>query len=317
MLHRHRSTARRVALVLVIVTGVLETSCSAAPDASTRSTTRLLACMASATFPYASAAGVDPTLLSVDVYTPSPDDDECSGRPLVVWIHGGGWTSGDKSEHMTDKVRLFNDAGFVFASVNYRLTDPTLAPPSPQHPTHDQDAAGAVAWLVANGERLGVDTTRVAVLGHSAGGGITAAITTDERYLGAHGLPLDAVTCAGSMDGEGYDVTAGATAAPDVWRPVYADAFGTDPTVWFDASPVNHVAPDKGIPRYFVAPRGVDWRVEQHAEFIDALHEAGVPTTVLDADSLSHADLTTLVGAPDDTQLTPPLMDFLRGCFGG
>ena len=73
------------------------------------------------------------------------------------------------------------------------------------------------------------------------------------------------------MDGEGYDVTAGATTAPDVWRPVYIDAFGTDPTVWADASPVTHVAANKGIPRYFIAPRGVDWRVDQHLAFIDAL----------------------------------------------
>ena len=302
---------------VVVVTAVLAGACGRGHETSTPSTTRLLGCATSATFPYASIPGVEPNLLGIDVYTPSAGNGDCSDRPLVVWIHGGGWTSGDKADYMADKVRLFNDAGYVFASINYRLTDPSLTPPSPQYPVHDEDAAAAVAWLITHSNGLGVDSARVAVLGHSAGGGITAAITTDERYLGAHGVPLSAISCAGSMDGEGYDVTAGATTAPDVWRPVYTDAFGTDATVWSDVSPITHVAADKGIPDYFIAPRGVDWRVDQHLAFIDALHEAGVPTTVLDANALSHADLTTLVGAPGDTELTPSLMNFLRGCFSG
>ena len=233
----------------------------------------------------------------------------------MVWVHGGGWAGGDKSEFMEDKIPLFNGAGFVFASVNYRLTDESLNPPGPQYPVHNQDTADAVAWLIEHADQLGVDPSRVAVLGHSAGGGITAAITTDEQYLGRHGLPLDTVRCAGSMDGEGYDVTAGATTAPPEWRPTYTTAFGTDPAVWAEASPINHVTAGKGIPRYFIAARGVDWRLQQHVAFVTALRQAGVAVTVLDARQLEHADLTTLVGSPGDTIVTPALMDFLGGCF--
>ena len=69
-------------------------------------------------------------------------------------------------------------------------------------------------------------------------------------------------------------ITAGATTAPEGWRPTYTNAFGTDPEVWEDASPIDHVEADKGIPRFFVAARGVDWRVEQHLAFIDALRRA-------------------------------------------
>ena len=168
-----------------------------------------------ATHRYRSVADVDPAQTSVDVMTPPAGSDGCDDRPLVLWVHGGGWTEGDKSEFMADKVRLFNDAGYVFASTNYRLTDPTLEPPQPQHPVHDEDVAAALAWLVDHAPELGIDAERVAVLGHSAGGGITAAVSTDERFLAAHDLSLDTITCAGSMDGEGYDVTAGATTAPE------------------------------------------------------------------------------------------------------
>jgi acetyl esterase/lipase len=288
---------------------------SSSPAVTTTTVTPLVACGAKRTFTYASYSGVDPNQNRLDVYAPPADAHGCTGRPLVVWVHGGGWNSGDKSEYMPDKVALFNGAGYVFASINYRLTDKTLAQPAPQYPVHDRDAADAIAWLVHHAPDIGVDPSRVAVIGHSAGGGIVAALSTDEQYLGHDHLTLRSIVCAGSMDGEGYDITAGATTSPPEVQTGYRNAFGNDPAVWKAASPIEHVAADKGIPRFFIAARGTDWRAAQHLAFIDALRNAGVPTTVLDARALEHADLATDVGAPGDTVVTPPLMDFLGGCF--
>ena len=265
------------------------------------------------TVQYASYPGVDPNLNRLDLYLPSAPEP-CRARPIVVWVHGGGWEGGDKAEFMENKVPLFNGAGYVFASVNYRLSDSS----NPDHllwPVHDDDAADAVAWLVSHAAQFGGDPRQIAVLGHSAGGGIVAAITTDDRYLGRSDLPLGAIECAGSMDGEGYDVVAGATTSPPEWQPTYLNAFGTDPARWEQASPIRYVAAGKGIPSYFVAARGIDWRLQQHIDFVDALRGAGVPTTVLDSRQLEHADLTTAVGAPGDTVVTPALMSFLHDCF--
>jgi arylformamidase len=309
-----------LAVLAVACTGPV-TSTPSTPGTAGRSpdsgapTVPLLGCDATGTFAYASHAGVDPNLTSLDVFTPPADEAGCSGRPMVVWVHGGGWTSGDKSEYMTDKVTLFNGAGFVFASINYRLTDKDLPSPAPQHPVHDQDAADALAWLIDHAAELGGDPDRIAVLGHSAGGGIVSAVATDESYLGRSGVPLDALDCVGSMDGEGYDVVAGATTSPVEIQTGYRNVFGSDPAVWERASPIRHVAPDAGIARFFIAARGTDWRIGQHLAFIEALRMAGIPATVLDATALEHADLATDVGAPDDTVVTPALMDFLAGCF--
>ena len=209
---------------------LLAAACGGSTTGASSSTTLApLGCGTASTFTYETIPGVDPNLTSLDVYTPPAVDGSCTGRPLVVWVHGGGWAGGDKSEFMEYKIPLFAGAGFVFASVNYRLTDTALTPPSPQYPVHDDDTAASIAWLIDNAAALGVDPSHVAVLGHSAGGGITAAVTTDDRYLGAHGVELDAVSCAASMDGEGYDITAGATASPPEWQPTYTNAFGTDP----------------------------------------------------------------------------------------
>src|SRR5436305_8308058 len=53
---------------------------------------------------------------TLDVYAPA----EGKNHPVVVWIHGGGWQAGDKSD-VQKKPRAFTDKGFVFVSINYRL----------------------------------------------------------------------------------------------------------------------------------------------------------------------------------------------------
>ena len=56
---------------------------------------------------------------------------DCAAVPVVVWVHGGAFATGDKANFAADKVDLFNDAGWAFASVNYRL--PTRHTPYPSH----------------------------------------------------------------------------------------------------------------------------------------------------------------------------------------
>ncbi len=272
-------------------------------------------CGTSSTERYAELPGVPAALTSVDVHRPAATEGDCSDRPLVVWVHGGAWTGGDKADHIGDKVRLFTEAGYVLASVNYRLTDAAAVPPAPQYPVHDGDVATAISWLIEHAQELGIDRRRIAVLGHSAGGGIVAAVATDPRFLGEHGLGLDALRCAGSIDGEGYDVTAGATHPDPFVHDVYLDAFGDDPTTWTEASPMRHVAADRGIPDFFIAARGPDMRLDLHVEFAHALRSAEVPVKVVDARSLDHAEVSVDIGAPTDTVVTPALMEFLDGCF--
>ena len=264
---------------------------------------------------YATHPDVDPDRSRLDLYLPPAGERGCTDRPIVVWVHGGGWTEGDRSDYIADKVKLFNSAGYVLATVNYQLTDVSLAPPSPQYPVHNQDAADAVAWLIGNAGEFGGDAQRVALLGHSAGGGIVAAIATNERFLATHQLGLEDIQCAASMDGEGYDIAAGATTFPEAARQRYLDVFGSDPAVWAEASPITHVAAGTDIPDYFVAARGVDWRLAQHETFIGALRAADIPTTVADASVLSHGDLTTAIGTERDDVVTLALMEFLGGCF--
>ena len=87
--------------------------------------------------------------------------------PLLIWIHGGGWREGDKRGH---PMRAFADQGFAIASINYRLTGE--AP----FPAQIDDVRAALTWLRANAAKHSYDSSRIGVIGHSAGGHLSALL---------------------------------------------------------------------------------------------------------------------------------------------
>jgi acetyl esterase/lipase len=230
--------------------------------------------------------------------------------PVVIWVHGGGWQRGDKRNQLADKVRLWNAAGYTVVSVNYRLTDPRAAMPV-RYPTHDDDVAAAVAWVHDHIADSGGDPERLALLGHSAGAQIAASVGTDPKFLGAHGLGLDALRCVGALDTEGYDVAAIARTG----NPLYRAVFGDDPATWAVASPIDHVAAGAGIPQFLVVERGTPRRRRAAESFVARLRVAGVPVTVVDAGALTHAQVSSAIGRAGDDVVTPRLRAFLAGCF--
>ncbi len=89
--------------------------------------------------------------------------------PLIVWIHGGGWIEGDKSESPAlDLARQ----GFATASINYRLA------PKATFPAQIQDCKRAIAWLREHGPEYGIDPDRIGVWGLSSGGHLAALLAT-------------------------------------------------------------------------------------------------------------------------------------------
>ena len=61
-------------------------------------------------------------LTSLDLYVPPARCRRRAQAPVVVWVHGGGYRKGDKAQQVAAKVALFAKRGWIFASVNYRLT---------------------------------------------------------------------------------------------------------------------------------------------------------------------------------------------------
>ncbi len=108
----------------------------------------------------------------------------CEGQtlPLVVYIHGGGFTAGDKSR-MTMRMdsRLLCQLGFATASINYRLC------PDVKIPIPVEDCKRAIRYLKANADELGIDPERIAIWGTSAGGHLVTILGSASEEDGLEG----------------------------------------------------------------------------------------------------------------------------------
>ncbi|UXP32377.1 alpha/beta hydrolase [Reichenbachiella agarivorans] len=95
--------------------------------------------------------------------------------PLIVLIHGGGWVSGDRSMLEPMAMRMAHES-FATATVEYRLS------PEEQYPAAVQDIKLAIRWLKWHADELGIDSSRVAVLGSSAGGQLATLVGYSDGF---------------------------------------------------------------------------------------------------------------------------------------
>lgn len=102
-----------------------------------------------------------------------PQGDTLRARPAIVLIHGGGFFLGNRNDpSLVDLARRLARRGFVTASISYRLRTEAQVAADPSGTIRDavDDAKAAVRWFKANATTLRVDSSRVAVIGASAGG---------------------------------------------------------------------------------------------------------------------------------------------------
>ena len=256
-------------------------------------------------------------LQTLDVYAPA----EGKNLPVVVWIHGGGWHRGDKSE-MDKKPQAMVDKGFVFVSVNYRLF------PAVTIKQIAGDVAKAIRWTRDHIREYGGDPSAIVVMGHSAGAQLAALVCIDDRYLKAEGIPLSAIKACVPVDGDSYDLPVQLKAVEEGPAASYTLHFGdptklkTLPTITIlakgkraasirikfgdealqrELSAVTHVAKGKNIPHFLVL------HVADHPEttaqsqrLVKALGEAGVPATAYPAAGKNHTTINADLGLPDD-----------------
>ncbi len=219
-------------------------------------------------------------------------------RPVVVFIHGGTWQAGDKRGGLEAKAARTLGAGFLLASINYRLA-PTFT-----HPAQVEDTAAALAWLHDHAPEYGGAPDRFVVVGHSAGAHLAALVATDERYLARHGLPLSLIAGVVSLDGAGYDLPDRTEDEPGAEQ-VLATVFGPDRAVWADASPVNHVAAGKHIPPFLLFQAGGrEISAKETAKFSARLRDAGLRVDVVHADDRTHRTIHMAFGGEGDAVTT-------------
>lgn len=153
--------------------------------------------------------------------------------PLVVFVHGGGWSRGDKRMmDGSDKLAHWHARGYAVASVNYRLV------PEATVEQQAEDVAAAVALLKARSAQLAFNPRKIALVGHSAGAHLVALVGTDEQYLRAAGLSFADIAGVVPLDGAAYDATNYGGAETIFTGRMFKQAFGDDPARQARLSPI-------------------------------------------------------------------------------
>lgn len=164
-----------------------------------------------------------------DVYRPvGPDGKQLNGLfPVVFFVHGGSWASGDKHAYRWVGQALAAE-GFIAVLPNYGLM------PARHFPGFVDDAAHAVADAYKRIPSWGGDTARVVMMGHSAGAHIAALVAYDTRYLAAYGLTPKMFSGFVGLSGP-YDFIFD--------TPLLKRTFSGTPDEERDALPVNFATP--------------------------------------------------------------------------
>jgi acetyl esterase/lipase len=227
------------------------------------------------------AYGVD-TLQKLDIYAPQ---GQKALKPVLIFIHGGGWQRGDKSsaeKHGT----FYAEKGAVFVSINYRLS------PKDKHPAQAEDSAAAVKWVYDNIHQYGGNKHSIHIAGHSAGAHLAALIATDGRYLAAHDLSPLLFKSVMPNDTASYDFSTPLVIGKRLVQPKIDATFGTTPQQIKAASPFSYVQDNKNLPPFicFVTGKRPDAVAQTHA-FTAAIKTAGGQSETHIIDGLSHREM--------------------------
>ena len=199
--------------------------------------------------------------------------------PVILHIHGGGFIAGDPVEELRRSQELATALGCVVVSVRYRL-----APETP-YPGPLEDCYAALRWIHAHAGEIGVDRSRIALYGGSAGGGLAAQLAVLARDRGEVPLLFQALFYP-MLD----DRTASTRRTPPqeglvVWRPA-DNVFGW--TSYLGHAPATSRTPAgaaparletlKGLPPAWIAVGDLDLFVDEDIQYARRLVEQGVPT---------------------------------------
>jgi arylformamidase len=237
-------------------------------------------------------------LQSLDVYSPPEGKD----HPVIVWIHGGGWSKGDKAS-LQQKPQAFVDKGFVLVSVNYRLV------PAVTVKDLMADLAQSVRWVRDHPAEHRGDPNSLVVMGHSAGAHLAALLCTDDRYLKAAGVPMTSLKGCVPLDVSAYDIPKRIHDVDDGISKTFKTVFGTDEAGQREVSPVHHIAKDKHIPPFLilhVASRD-DTKAQAHW-LAGKLTAASIASRVVAAEGKTHGTISSDLGGADD----PPTLELWK-----
>jgi acetyl esterase/lipase len=212
----------------------------------------------------------------VVIYRPSTAG---SLLPALLHIHGGGYVMGTPELSDENNRRLVKEVDCIVVSVDYRLA------PETRHPGPVEDCYAALKWLHANSHRLGVDATRIAVGGESAGGGLSAALALLARDRREVRIAYQSLIYPMIDDRTGASADPHPYVGEFVWTPA-TNHFGWQCLLGCEpgSKGVSHYAAAAraeslaDLPATYIATGALDLFLEEDLEYARRLIRAGVPT---------------------------------------
>ncbi|MGH3089259.1 MAG: alpha/beta hydrolase [Rubrobacteraceae bacterium] len=233
--------------------------------------------------------------LPVRLYKP----EEGGLLPLVVYYHGGGWVIGSIESHDATCRALAKASGCAVASIEYRLAPESGFPAAPE------DCYAATRWLAENGEEIGVDSSRLAVAGDSAGGNLAAVVSLMARDRAGPEISRQLLIYP-SVDftenypsyeenGEGYFLTTAAMKwfiGHYIEEESYKEEWTASPILAGDHS---------NLPPAIIVTAGFDPLRDEGEAYAEKLKDAGVEAKVIRYDGQIHG-FVSMIGAVDDAR---------------
>ena len=226
-------------------------------------------------------------------------------------IHGGGWRTGDKGSESQgrQKASFFTAHGFVYVSVNYRLS------PEVQHPAHVEDVAKALAWIVDHIASYGGDPKQIFLMGHSAGAHLAALVTADEGLSKNLESPRRCLSGVILLDSAGYDIprnlddfSDSAYTSASLRRCIRKGQADMDPSLTHSVCPAR----EKSCRLSWFSTRTENHRKRSRKSSSKLFRRARIPAAAVLAKAKSHRALNHDIGRPDDGP-SRLILEFLHG----
>lgn len=250
----------------------------------------------------------DGAALPARLYAPGTE----AGLPVLLYLHGGGFTIGSIDSHDVHCRALALASGAAVLSLDYRLA------PEHRFPTAVHDAWDALQWLAREGAAsLGLDATRLAVGGDSAGGTLAAVSAIHARDAGLR-LALQLLIYPGTTDHQDTDSHAEFAHGPVLDKQLidwffhhYIDS--VDRSDWRFA-PLRHDDVE-GVAPAWIGLAECDPLVDEGVHYADKLRAAGVPVALEIYRGVVHGFITMARSIPEALQLREAAGAALRAAF--
>jgi len=240
---------------------------------------------------------------------------EGSNWPVLIFVHGGGLTSGDKSLRVSGRDvygnigRFYASHGIGVAVINYRLQPKVI------WRQQVEDVAHAVAWSFSNLENYGANASRVFLAGHSAGAQLSARVALDPESLAKLGLSQNMLSGVILVSAAGLDLCDTKTYELGAKLRQYEARFRCgDPTEnWKrEASPINFIAP--GAPRILILyASGETAPLQRQSQLLyDTLQQKQIPSELVVVPGENHRRIVLTLSRPDKTS-GPAILRFIKG----